>query len=281
MLEVSNISKVLPSGRKLLDGISFTVRKGEFVGILGASGAGKTLTLRCLNGLLKPDTGSVLMEDTNGRKWDICQIARVKLKQLRRRIGIVFQGYHLVQRLSALDNVLLGRLGQVSTLRSLFYGFTEKEREDAMAALRKVHVDQLAGIRINRLSGGEMQRVAIARAIFQSPGILLADEPLSNLDPSNAKIIMRLIQPLAKEMPVIGVFHQPEMTAKYCTRVIAIKQGRIIYDGDPHLSTGQLVDIYGEELQQIENAPVPGAVGHEVFGRESNDTKPDHERAFF
>lgn len=261
MIEVSNISKSLPSGRKLLDGISFTVRKGEFVGILGASGAGKTLTLRCLNGLLRPDSGAVLMEDADGRKWDICRIARVKLKQLRRRIGIVFQGYHLVQRLSALDNVLLGRLGQVSTLRSLFYGFTEREREEATAALGKVHIDHLAGVRVNRLSGGEMQRVAIARAIFQSPGILLADEPLSNLDPSNAKIIMRLIQPLAREVPVIGVFHQPEMTAKYCTRVIAIKQGRIIYDGDPHLSTGQLVDIYGEELQQIE--------------------KPDHEKALY
>src|SRR5215469_3964675 len=191
MIEVSNISKTLPSGRKLLDGISFTVRKGEFVGILGASGAGKTLTLRCLNGLLKPDTGSVLMEDADGRKWDICKIARVRLKQLRRRIGIVFQGYHLVQRLSALDNVLLGRLGQVSTLRSLFYGFTVGEREEALSALDKVNIGNMSNARISRLSGGEMQRVAIARAIFQSPRLLLADEPLSNLDPSNAKIIMR------------------------------------------------------------------------------------------
>jgi len=123
-----------------------------------------------------------------------------------------------------------------------------------------------------------MQRVAIARAIFQSPGLLLADEPLSNLDPSNAKIIMRMIQPLAQEMPVIGVFHQPEMTAKYCTRVIAIKKGRIIYDGDPRLTTDQLVDIYGEELQQIENAPVLAASA----SGEINCINPnDHERNFF
>src|ERR1700761_736082 len=256
MIEVTNISKSLPDGKKLLDGISFTVRKGEFVGILGASGAGKTLTLRCLNGLLKPDSGSILVEDPSGSKWDLCTIAKTKLKQLRRRIGIVFQGYHLVQRLTALDNVLLGRLGQISTFRSLFYGFTDKEREEAFAALEKVKIGHLANARVNRLSGGEMQRVAIARAIFQSPGLLLADEPLSNLDPSNAKIIMKMIQPLAQEMPVIGVFHQPEMTAKYCTRVIAIKNGRIIYDGDPKLTTHQLVEIYGEELRQIENAPV-------------------------
>jgi phosphonate transport system ATP-binding protein len=255
MIEVNNISKALPNGRKLLDGISFTVRRGEFVGILGASGAGKTLTLRCLNGLLKPDTGSVLIQDQDGSKWDICTIAKTRLRQLRRRIGIVFQGYHLVQRLTALDNVLLGRLGQISTFRSLFYGFTDKERSEAQAALEKVNIGHLTATRVSRMSGGEMQRVAIARAIFQRPGLLLADEPLSNLDPSNAKVIMRLIQPLAQEMPVIGVFHQPEMTARYCTRVIAIKQGRIIYDGDPRLTTDQLVEIYGEELQQIENAP--------------------------
>lgn len=275
MIEVSHISKSLPDGRKLLDDISFTVRKGEFVGILGASGAGKTLTLRCLNGLLKPDTGSVLVEDQEGGKWDIGHARKGRLRQLRRRIGIVFQGYHLVQRLSVLDNVLLGRLGQISTLRSLLYGFTDKEREEALSALNKVNMGNMAGVRVSRLSGGEMQRVAIARAIFQSPALLLADEPLSNLDPNNARIIMRLIQPLADEMPVIGVFHQPEMTAKYCTRVIAIKQGRLIYDGDPRLTTQQLVDIYGEELEQIENAPLllpekPGAVTQNPDDHESN-----------
>jgi phosphonate transport system ATP-binding protein len=277
MIEVTNISKSLPGGRKLLDGISFTVRRGEFVGILGASGAGKTLTLRCLNGLLRPDTGSVVVQDQDGSKWDICQIARTRLRQLRRRIGIVFQGYHLVQRLTALDNVLLGRLGQISTLRSLFYGFTDKERAAALSALEKVKIGSLAGARVGRLSGGEMQRVAIARAIFQNPALLLADEPLSNLDPSNAKVIMKLIQPLAQEMPVIGVFHQPEMTARYCTRVIAIKQGRIIYDGDPRLTTHQLVDIYGEELRQIENPPILPTGEAAVLTRNPED----NERTFF
>jgi phosphonate transport system ATP-binding protein len=273
MIEVTNISKSLPGGRKLLDGISFTVRRGEFVGILGASGAGKTLTLRCLNGLLKPDTGSVVVQDQDGSKWDICTIAKTRLRQLRRRIGIVFQGYHLVQRLTALDNVLLGRLGQISTVRSLFYGFTDKERAAALSALEKVKIGALAGARVGRLSGGEMQRVAIARAIFQNPALLLADEPLSNLDPSNAKVIMKLIQPLAQEMPVIGVFHQPEMTARYCTRVIAIKQGRIIYDGDPRLTTHQLVDIYGEELRQIENPPILPTGEAAVLTRNSEDNE--------
>src|ERR1700743_1736758 len=179
MIEVKGLTKLLPNGRKLLDDIGFKVKKGEFVGILGPSGAGKTLTLRCLNGLLRPDAGSVIVQDQDGSRWDLCHIAKKRLRQIRRRIGVVFQGYHLVQRLTALDNVLLGRLGQISTIRSLFYGFTDKEREEAFAPLEKVKIGSLANSRVNRLSGGEMQRVAIARAIFQSPGLLLADEPLS------------------------------------------------------------------------------------------------------
>jgi phosphonate transport system ATP-binding protein len=252
MIEVKNLTKSLPNGRKLLDGISFTVNKGEFVGILGASGAGKTLTVRCLNGLLKPDSGSVIVEDDQHVKRDICSISKRRLKKVREKIGMIFQGFHLVKRLTALENVLIGRLGQINSLRSLVYGFTDKEAEEALSALEKVKIHHLAGARVSSMSGGEMQRVAIARAIFQNPTLLLADEPISNLDPSNAKNIMKLIQPLSKDMPVIGVFHQPEMTAKYCSRVIAIKAGKIIYDGDPKLSDDLLIEIYGEELRHLE-----------------------------
>ena len=273
MIEVRHISKSLPGGRKLLDDISFTVRKGEFVGILGASGAGKTLTLRCLNGLLKPDSGSILLEDAKGQVQDVCKASKRQLRQLRQRIGVVFQGYHLVKRLTALDNVLVGRLGQINTFRSLLYGFTDQEASGAVRALEQVKIPQLAGTRVSSLSGGEMQRVAIARAIFQSPGLLLADEPISNLDPSNAKVIMKLIRPLSEHMPVIGVFHQPEMTSRYCTRVIALKEGRVVYDGDPKLSQERLIEIYGEELRQIENQealPIPIAPQPQPEGYEHN-----------
>ena len=252
MIEVKNLTKTLPNGRKLLDGISFKVKKGEFVGILGSSGAGKTLTLRCLNGLLKPDSGSVIIRDEQGQALDICKINKRELRRVRQKIGVIFQGYHLVKRLSALENVMIGKLGQINTFRSLFYGFTDAEAEDALKALDRVKMSELAGSMTGNLSGGEMQRVAIARAIFQSPTLLLADEPISNLDPSNAKTIMKMIKPLSEHMPVIGVFHQPEMTAKYCTRVIAIKEGKIIYDGDPKLSNKRLEEIYGEELELIE-----------------------------
>jgi phosphonate transport system ATP-binding protein len=171
---------------------------------------------------------------------------------VRQKIGVIFQGYHLVKRLSALENVMIGRLGQISTLRSLFYGFTDAEAAEALQALDRVKMSSMADVRTGSLSGGEMQRVAIARAIFQSPTILLADEPISNLDPSNAKTIMKMIKPLSELMPVVGVFHQPEMTAKYCSRVIAIKDGKVIYDGEPKLSNRQLEEIYGEELELIE-----------------------------
>ena len=251
MIEVINISKTLPNGKKLLDNISFKVKKGEFVGILGASGAGKTLTLRSLNGLLKPDSGSVIFKNELGEKVNICTLSNKKLRKVRQKIGVIFQGYHLVQRLSVLENVMIGRLGSITTFRSIFYGFTDAEAHEAMGALEKVNMEQLANNKVSSLSGGEKQRVGIARAIFQKPNLLLADEPISNLDPKNAKLIMKLIKPLAEEIPVIGVFHQPEMTAKYCTRVIAIKEGKIIYDGEPNLSESQLSEIYGEELSTL------------------------------
>jgi len=252
MIEVKGISKTLPNGRKLLDNISFTVKTGEFVGILGSSGAGKTLTLRCLNGLLKPDSGSVILHDERGT-YNIPSLNPRELRNVRQKIGIIFQGFHLVKRLTVLENVMIGRLGQISPIRSLLYGFTDEEAAEALKALEKVNIESLAPNRLSKLSGGEMQRVAIARAIFQNPSLLLADEPISALDPSNAKIIMKLLKPLAASMPVIGVFHQPEMTAKYCSRIIALKEGKVIYDGDPHLTNNQLIEIYGEELKIIEN----------------------------
>lgn len=264
MLEVKNISKVLPDGKVLLDDISFSVKKGEFVAILGASGAGKSLTMRCLNGLTKPTAGSILFTGRDGKTIDITKTKGKELRKVRQKIGVIFQGFSLIKRSTALENVMIGRLGKMNLYRSLFYGFNDDEADEAMKALEAVKIEHRAFSRVVNMSGGEMQRVAIARAIFQEPDLLLADEPISSLDPSNAKKIMKLMRPLAEQMPIIGVFHQPEMTAKYCTRVIAIKEGKIIYDGSPKLSEKQLQEIYGEELdaifgednQEIEN-PTP------------------------
>lgn len=254
MLHVSHLTKKLPDGRALLQDISFTVRRGEFVGVLGASGAGKSLTLRCILGLSRADRGQVTLQ-TEAESYDLVTARGAKLRTARQRMGVIFQGFNLVKRLPVLENVMIGRLGQISPWRSWLYGFTDAEANEAMEALRRVKMETYAERITGTLSGGEMQRVAIARAIFQKPAIFLADEPIASLDPSNSLAIMKLLQPLARETPVLGVFHQPDMTARFCTRVIAIKQGRIVYDGSPLLSHRQLEEIYGDELDQVQRPP--------------------------
>lgn len=255
MIRVVNLSKTLPNGKLLLDSIHFEVRKGEFLGILGASGAGKSLTLRCMVGLVKPSKGHVffMREDMKApQEVDICVLGDRELRKARTHFGVIFQGNNLVKSLTALENVLIGRLGQIPSLRSWLYGFTDAEAEEAMLALAQVKMEEYASRKTGSLSGGEQQRVAIARAIFQNPSVYFADEPVSSLDPKNAKKIMKLLKPLAKDKPVIGVFHQPSLTAEYCSRVIGIKDGKVVYDGKPDLSSKQLEMIYEDQLHQIE-----------------------------
>ena len=250
-LTIDQISKTLPNGKTLLDNISFTVEPGEFVGILGPSGAGKTLTIRAINGLLKPTSGAVFLTNDEGETINITGASKKTLRLTRQKIGVIFQGFNLVKRLTALENVLIGKLGGINPWRSLFKGFTNEEAEEALALLDQMGVKELAFRRVASLSGGEMQRVAIARALIQKPIILLADEPIANLDPSNALGVMQLLAPLKAQMPIVGVFHQPEMTARFCTRVIALNDGKIIYDGDPKLDANQLLKIYGEKISEI------------------------------
>lgn len=255
MLSIKNIAKKLPDGRMLLKDISFEVKKGEFVGIMGESGVGKTVLLRCINGLTAPDSGEVIIngdqfpQKINGKKGG-------DLRKIQRQIGMIFQGSVLVKRLSVLENVLTGRLGRISPLRSLLYGFTDEEVEIALQALEKVGIGQLAYRRAETLSGGEMQRAAIARALFQEPYLLLADEPVSNLDPKNTEIVLDYLQPLTREMAIIGVFHTPKIVSKYCTRAIGIKDGMVFYDGCPTLSPGILEALYGTEWPEQPARPV-------------------------
>jgi phosphonate transport system ATP-binding protein len=251
MIKAVGITKRLKDGKLLLNNISFEVSKGEFVGILGASGAGKTLTLKSLIGLMDLSAGQVWIEQNNNEYINIYQTSSKALKRLRSKIALIFQGYHLVQRATALENVLMGRLGAISTWRSLIIGFNNQEKKEALMALESVKMQSFANTKVNALSGGEKQRVAIARALFQQPNLLLADEPISNLDPKNAKSIMSLLRELSILFPVIGVFHQPELCAKYCTRIIAIKEGILFYDGKPNLEEKTLEEIYGDELSSI------------------------------
>lgn len=255
MIRVKGLNKKLPNGKELLRDVEFSVAPGEFVGILGASGAGKSLSMRCIVGLMKPSSGSVEFEydgeSGERRSVDICQLSPRNLRRARRQMGVIFQGANLVKRLTALENVMIGRLGFISPVRSWLYGFTDTEASEAYDALKKVRMQDYAGRRVGNLSGGEQQRVAIARAIHQNPSVYLADEPISSLDPKNARKIMKLLRPLSKDKPVIGVFHQPQLTAEFCTRVIAIKEGRVVYDGKPNLSPAELTMVYGNELDEV------------------------------
>ena len=247
MLRVTNLTKRLSDGKLLLNGISFSVGKGEFVGILGASGAGKSLTMRCILGLTSVTAGEVVFTGEHGKTYRTTAIQGQELRRARRNIGVIFQGCNLVKRLTVLENVMIGRLGRIHPLRSWLYGFTDQEAVEAMEALDRVGLADFAARLTGSLSGGETQRVAIARAIYQRPLCYLADEPIASLDPKNSRAIMRLLQPLAQENPILGTFHQPELIADFCTRVIAIRSGTVVYDGDPHLTRAQLADIYNQE----------------------------------
>lgn len=252
MLKVENITKRLPDGKILLDGISFEVEHGEFVGILGPSGAGKSLTMRCVLGLTSPDSGSVKLSGVGMPAVEVTCCTGRELRDTRKRMGVVFQGFNLVRRLSVLDNVMMGKLGSIHPLRSWLYGFTDEEAALAMATLERVGMASFADRIVGSLSGGEMQRIAVARAIYQDPVVMLADEPIASLDPKNAHEIMKLLKPISEEIPICGVFHQPEITAEYCTRVIGIKDGCVVYDGKPDLTQDELKWLYGDELEELD-----------------------------
>lgn len=245
MLHAIELTKALPSGQLLLDRVSFQVEPGEFVALLGASGAGKTLTIRALAGLTTLTGGDVRIAGESGEPRSVTNATGRQLRHLRRQTGVIFQGLQLVKRLTAIENVMLGRLGYISPWRSWLYGFTDAEARGAYAALEEVGMERFADRYTATLSGGEMQRVAVARAIHQQPRLYLADEPISSLDPRNAEAIMQMLQSLARARLVVGAFHQPEMVRRYCTRVIALKQGKIVYDGPADLSPDRLFAIYG------------------------------------
>ncbi|HKE84352.1 MAG TPA: phosphonate ABC transporter ATP-binding protein [Vicinamibacterales bacterium] len=271
MLSVNSLTKRLPDGTVLLNAITFTVEKGEFVGILGPSGAGKSLTMRCMVGLTSVSAGSVVFTGEQGRTYTTTTIKGNELRRARRNIGVIFQGSNLVKRLTVLENVMIGRLGRIHPLRSWLYGFTDREAEEALAALDRVGLASFSGRQTGSLSGGEMQRVAIARAIYQRPLCYLADEPIASLDPKNSRAIMKLLQPLARDHPIVGSFHQPDMTAEFCTRVLGLRNGTIVYDGPPRLTRAQLAEIYSQDLS-LEPEETLDAMSGPVLGHPVTST---------
>ena len=245
MLTISNLEKVYPTGTKALSGIGFTVSEPQVVAIIGPSGAGKSTLIRCINRLVEPSQGVVKLNDT-----DIIALGRRDLRRARRRMGMIFQEYNLVERLTVMENVLSGRLGYVSFWKAYRRKFPP---EDVMAAFELLERVGLAGYqntRADALSGGQRQRVGIARALMQKPDLLLVDEPTASLDPKTAREIMRLLVELAHDRgtPALVNIHDVALAQAFSDRIIGLRQGEIVFDGTSNdVTEAVLTEIYGEE----------------------------------
>jgi phosphonate transport system ATP-binding protein len=245
LLSIENLTKVYIGGVRALDGVSLVVEQPEVVAIIGSSGAGKSTLIRCINRLVEPTSGQIRLGD-----MDIVGMSRRELRATRRRIGMIFQEFNLVERLTVMENLLSGRLGSVGFLASLLRRFPPADVSNAYALLERVGLDGYQDTRADSLSGGQRQRVGIARALMQNPDLLLVDEPTASLDPRTARQIMRLIRELATERrkPALVNIHDVALAQSFADRVIGLKSGRVAFDGPPNaLSAETLTQIYGAE----------------------------------
>jgi phosphonate transport system ATP-binding protein len=244
-LEVKNL-RAGYAGREILKGVSFQVDADDFFAIIGPSGAGKSTLIRCVNRLVEPTGGQVLFHGV-----DLLRLDQARLREARRNIGMIFQEFNLIERLSVMDNVLTGRLGYTGTLRSLMRMFTAEDIRQALALLDRVGLGDYVDKRADRLSGGQRQRVGIARALIQNPRLLLVDEPTSSLDPKISREVMGLIREIAREfhIPVLCNIHDVELATEFCTHVIGLQDGVKKFEGRPgELNAQALHDIYAMEV---------------------------------
>ncbi|ARD59464.1 phosphonate ABC transporter ATP-binding protein [Kosakonia radicincitans DSM 16656] len=254
VLSVRNLRKSYNEHQTVLDDISFDLHSGEMVGVIGRSGAGKSTLLHVLNGTHSASAGEILSyTDDEGEPRDVSRLKGRALNQWRSQCGMIFQDFCLVPRLDVLTNVLLGRLSQTSTLKSLFKVFTDEDRAKAIALLEWLNMLPHALQRAETLSGGQMQRVAICRALIQNPSLLLADEPVASLDPKNTQRIMDVLREVSQQgISVMVNLHSVELVKEYCTRVIGVAQGCIIFDDHPSRLTQDVLHVlYGDEISQL------------------------------
>lgn len=245
MLKISGLSKVYPTGTAALKNVSFTVDEPKVVTIIGPSGAGKSTLIRCVNRLVEPTSGTIMLDDV-----DILALSRRDLRKVRRRIGMIFQEYNLVERLTVMENLLSGRLGYVSFWKTYRRKFPPGDVTAAFALLDRVGLSGYQNTRADALSGGERQRVGISRALMQQPDLLLVDEPTASLDPKTSRQIMRILVELAHERgtPALVNIHDVGLAQSFADRIIGLRGGTIVFDGPPDRVTAKvLTEIYGEE----------------------------------
>ena len=250
VLKIKNLKKTYPNGVQALKGISFDVKKGEFLVIIGLSGSGKSTLLRCINRLHDPTSGEIIFAGKDSAKLE----SAFEIRNLRKKIGMIFQHFNLIPRHTVLGNVLVGKLANTSTWKSFFGLFSASDKAEAMKYLKLVGIAEKAHIRADQLSGGQQQRVAIARALTQNPEVLLADEPVASLDPATCHVVMDYLRKVNQELgiTIICNLHFLSLVRIYATRVIALKGGELVYEGDPkNIDQAWFEKIYGEGAKEV------------------------------
>lgn len=248
LLEVSNLTKYYDEVRALHE-VSFDVDSGEFVAVIGPSGSGKTTLIRCINRLITATSGSIRYDGE-----DMLKLSGQGLRRARAKLGMIFQHYNLVYRLTVIENVLHGRLGYKNDIQGILGIYSEEEKEKALEVLGLLGLSEMVYRRCDQLSGGQKQRVGIARALIQDPKLILCDEPISSLDPSSSKIIMDYVKKIQKELG-ITVFvnlHQVDVAKRYAERILGFNDGELVYDGPPEgLDRERIENIYGTEAGEL------------------------------
>ncbi len=245
MLTIQHLKKRYKTGPWVLKDISFEVPDGEIVGLIGPSGAGKSTLIRCVNRLIDPSEGQITLDDVQ-----LSHLSASKIREQRRHIGMIFQEYALVERLSVMENVLSGRLGYLPFWRTFLRKYPEQDINNAFEYLDRVGLIDHANKRADELSGGQRQRVGIARALAQDPRLLLVDEPTASLDPKNSRQIMRLIQSICREKSLSAIIniHDVPLAMQFVDRIIGLQGGAIVFDDKPeNLTEDVLTRIYGDE----------------------------------
>ena len=245
MLRIKGLTKRYRTGDLALKGIDIDVPDGQVMALIGPSGAGKSTVIRCINRLVEPTAGTITLNDT-----EIVGLRSGDLRRMRRRMGMIFQEYALVERLSVMENVLSGRLGYVGFWQSWARKFPQSDIDEAFRLLARVGLDHMADKRADELSGGQRQRVGVCRALIQNPELLLVDEPTASLDPKTSRQIMRLIKELCAERKLAAIIniHDVMLAQMFAERIVGLKLGEIVYDGPPDkLTPAVLTQIYGEE----------------------------------
>jgi phosphonate transport system ATP-binding protein len=249
LLEIKNLTKYYNKSTPALNDISFNVQEGEFVAVIGPSGAGKSTLLRCINRMIEATGGEVIFAGS-----DVLKANKHELRRIRTRIGMVFQHYNLVDRLTVIENILHGRLGYKSTISGVLGRYTEEEKRQAFQIIDILGLTDHVYQRCDQLSGGQKQRVGIGRALVQNPSLILCDEPIASLDPNAARIIMDHLRNICDQMKITVVvnLHQVQTAVKYADRIIGIKEGRVAFNSLPEkLFVDQIYDIYGTEIREL------------------------------